>query len=111
MRNPSPFIRRLIQLQNPQATSLAYECLKETSRQVDFEIETELNNLSSTVQDARYHKLEQLLKNQQFKDADYETYRLMIETVGKEEGQYFDPEDFDTFPKLKPATPHVIKNY
>lgn len=98
LRNPSAFIRRLIELQHPQAISLAYECLKETSRQIDFEIEAELKAISSTVQDARYQKLEQLLKNQQFKDADYETYRLMIETVGKEEGQYFDPEDFDTFP-------------
>ncbi|EAZ88775.1 GUN4 domain-containing protein [Crocosphaera chwakensis] len=91
LRNPSAFIRRLIQFKHPQAVSLAYECLKETSRQIDFEIETE-------VRYARYQKLEELLKNQQFKDADYETYRLMIETVGKEERQYFDPEDFDTFP-------------
>ncbi len=97
-RNPSAFIRRLINLNNSQAVSLAYECLKETSRQLDPDVKAELESLSSTVQDARYQKLEQLLKNQQFKDADYETYHLMIETVGKEKGQYFDPEDFDTFP-------------
>ncbi|MGK7880594.1 MAG: GUN4 domain-containing protein [Crocosphaera sp.] len=98
LRNPSPFIRRLIQFENPQATSLAYECLKETSRQLDPDVKAELETVSSTVQNARYQKLEELLKNQQFQDADYETYRLMIETVGKEEGQWFDPQDFDTFP-------------
>ncbi|MDJ0578654.1 GUN4 domain-containing protein [Crocosphaera sp.] len=98
LRNPSSFIRDLINIQHPKATSLAYECLKETSRQIDFEIEKELQIISSTVQNARYQKLEQLLKNQQFKYADQETYRLMIETVGKEEGQLFDREDFDNFP-------------
>jgi predicted NACHT family NTPase len=98
LRNPTPFIRRLIETKTPEAISLAYQCFKEISRQLDPDVEAELEIVSSTIQNARYQKLEQLLKNQQFKDADYETYRLMIETVGKEEGQWFDPEDFDTFP-------------
>ncbi len=98
LRNPSNFIRRLIEDNNPEAITLAYQCLKETSRQIDFDIDEESQLLSSTVQNARYPKLEQLLKNRQFKEADHETYKLMLETVGKEEGQYFDPGDFETFP-------------
>ncbi|MDJ0843060.1 GUN4 domain-containing protein [Crocosphaera sp.] len=54
--------------------------------------------MQSLVQYVRYRKLEELLKNKQFKEADYETYKLMIETVGKEEGQEFNTEDFSTFP-------------
>lgn len=98
LKNPTDFIRSLLNLNTNEATQLAYQCFQETTRQVDPEVEAELKSLSTTVQDARYQKLEQLLKNHQFKDADQETYRLMIETVGKEEGQLFDPEDFDTFP-------------
>ncbi len=98
LRNPSAFIRRLIEVKTPEATALAYECLQETSRQLDPKVEAELQSISSTVQDARYQKLEELLKHQQFKEADDETYRLMIETVGKEYGQYFDREDLETFP-------------
>jgi hypothetical protein len=98
LRNPSSFIRRLIDLKDEKAIALAYECLKETPREVDPEVAAELENLSSTVKNTRYQKLENFLKNQQFQEADEETYCLMIETVGKEKGQWFDPEDFESFP-------------
>ncbi|ACK73124.1 putative signal transduction protein with Nacht domain protein [Gloeothece citriformis PCC 7424] len=46
----------------------------------------------------RYEALLNYLANGRWKEADEETYRLMIQTVGKQAGQFFDPEDFDTFP-------------
>ncbi|MGK7938892.1 MAG: GUN4 domain-containing protein [Crocosphaera sp.] len=98
LANPTLFITSLLNLNNDEANQLAYQCFQQTTRQLDPNIESQLQSLASTVKDARYQKLEQLLKNQQFKDADQETYRLMIETVGKEFGELFDPEDFDTFP-------------
>ena len=48
--------------------------------------------------DDRYKKLERHLQNGQWKEADKETYRLMITEVGKEEGQWFDSEDLLNFP-------------
>jgi hypothetical protein len=45
-----------------------------------------------------YHNLRDLLKAGQWRDADQETYRLMITTVGKEEGQWFDRKDLEEFP-------------
>ncbi|MDJ0582091.1 GUN4 domain-containing protein [Crocosphaera sp.] len=98
LKNPTDFIGYLLNLNTDKANQLAYQCFQETTRELDPEIEVQLQSLAPTVQNARYQKLEQLLKNQQFKDADSETYNLMIETVGKEAGQLFDPEDFYTFP-------------
>jgi len=47
---------------------------------------------------SRYTQLEDLLKTQQWREADKETYRLMITTVGKDEEQYFDGADLENFP-------------
>jgi hypothetical protein len=45
-----------------------------------------------------YADLARYLKNGQWQEADNETYRLMIIAVGKEVGQWFDPEDLLNFP-------------
>jgi len=45
-----------------------------------------------------YTQLETYLKTQQWREADQETYRLMITTVGKKEGQWFDRADLENFP-------------
>ncbi len=54
--------------------------------------------VASAVLDAKYADLERYLKNGQWKEADEETYRLMITEVGKDEGQWFDSEDLLNFP-------------
>ena len=46
----------------------------------------------------RYQQLETYLRNEQWREADQETYRVMIQTVGKEVGQWFDGEDLPNFP-------------
>lgn len=98
LRNPSPFIRRFCEIGTTEAGNLAIKCLAETPRKVDPDIEQELQKLIAAVQDLRYQKLEEYLKNQQWKEADEETYRLMITTVGKEPGQHFEREDMENFP-------------
>ncbi|MGK7899320.1 MAG: GUN4 domain-containing protein [Xenococcus sp. (in: cyanobacteria)] len=45
-----------------------------------------------------YQQLESYLKNGQWLEADRETYRLMIQTVGKEEEQWLTSEDLENFP-------------
>jgi hypothetical protein len=90
---------RLIQEALSQnAIDLAYACYKETQHTLDSDIVSELEALRPTLKAFRYAKLEELLKAKQWRDADEETYRLMITTVGKEDGQWFDTEDLLNFP-------------
>jgi predicted NACHT family NTPase len=86
--------------QGSEAAELAAICLNEYPRpdKISDDLTNLLTSLESVTQDSKYQKLEELLKAQQWREADQETYRLMITTVGKEEGQLFDPEDLETFP-------------
>lgn len=95
VKNPTSLIQEAI---NRGATDLAYACFQETTKRVDSELEANLHTLKQTVQTTRYQTLENYLKNGQWREADEETYRLMITTVGKEEGQWFDPDDLLNFP-------------
>ena len=56
------------------------------------------SGVASTVLDPKYADLERYLKNGQWKEADNETYRLMITEVGKDGDQWFDKEDLLNFP-------------
>jgi GUN4-like/NACHT domain len=47
---------------------------------------------------SRHSKLKELLKDKNWEAADQETYRLMITSVGKEEGQRFSSDNFENFP-------------
>ncbi|MBD1842271.1 GUN4 domain-containing protein [Cyanobacteria bacterium FACHB-63] len=60
-------------------------------------VEPETTKIAN-VQNLQYQKLEEYLRNGQWKEADKETYRLMITAVGKEEGQWFEPEELLNFP-------------
>jgi hypothetical protein len=93
--NPTRLIRKAV---NQGAADLAYQCLKETTKQIDPKLAAELQKVKKTVIDARYADLEKYLKNEEWKKADNETYRLMITTVGKEEGQYFTSDELLNFP-------------
>lgn len=86
--------------QGSEAAELAAVCLKESPKpdKVDKSLEESLRSLSVITQDSKYQTLEELLKTQQWRQADEETYRLMITTVGKEEGQWFSEDDLKTFP-------------
>ncbi|MCG8368048.1 MAG: GUN4 domain-containing protein [Pseudanabaenales cyanobacterium] len=97
VNNPTTVIQAAVK---QGATDLAYQCLQELpkTKRIDPTLETQLRALKQTVQTSRYQKLEAHLKNGRWREADNETYRLMITTVGKEEGQLFDSEDLLNFP-------------
>lgn len=94
--NPTPLIREAIALKQ---VDLAYLIVRETPKRLDLSTAEmlELEALKGTVQTSRYAKLEDYLKNQQWKKADAQTYRLMITRVGKEEGQWFGDEELLNF--------------
>ena len=86
--------------QGSEAAELAAVCLKEYPKpeKIGENLVETLRSLSAITQDSKYQTLEELLKTQQWREADQETYRLMITTVGKEDGQCFDADDFKTLP-------------
>ena len=113
--NPTWLIREALA---QGANDLAYDCLSETRKRVDEdlraslhtvrtgkgasqsanELNAEFDDVVGQVQDARYADLARYLKNEQWKEADDETYRLMITEVGREVGQSLELEDIRNFP-------------
>jgi hypothetical protein len=110
--NPTSLIQEALR---QDLTDLAYECLQETTKLIDAALMTEVEahklvDIASTiqrneikalkqeVQNSRYQQLEEYLKNGQWKEADQETYQLMITTVGKDVGQWFESEELLNFP-------------
>jgi hypothetical protein len=90
---PTRLIQALCQREHPEIVELAYACWRESPRQnrVPASVVDELYRL-------RYQLLNRYLQNGQWKEADQETYRLMIRSVGKEVGQFFTLEELKTFP-------------
>ncbi len=89
VKNPNNLLQKLLD-KGEKAVSLAEACRKNTARKIDPIIITQIHTL-------RYQKLEEYLKNGQWKEADYETYRVMIEVVGKEAGEWFTSEELLNF--------------
>ncbi|MBP0017169.1 MAG: GUN4 domain-containing protein [Cyanobacteria bacterium SBLK] len=96
--NPVKIVRELLADGSREAIDLAYKCLQETPRKVDPKLAAEIESLREDVTDKRYEKLEEYLKNGEWKNADNETYIVMIQVVGKEAGDLFEKEDIDNFP-------------
>jgi GUN4-like/NACHT domain len=95
LKNPSELMQQMLDC---NLMALAGACLKETTKQVDADVLRALEGIAGKVTDARYAKLEALLKAGEWREADQETYRVMIQVVGKEEGQGFSRQDLETFP-------------
>jgi predicted NACHT family NTPase len=96
--NPTSLIQEAMRC---DLVDLAYGCLQETTKVINATLTTEIKELKALkqeIQDLRHQKLEKFLQSGKWKEADKETYRLMITTVGKEEGQWFEPEDLRNFP-------------
>ncbi|XGV87058.1 MAG: NACHT domain-containing protein [Limnothrix sp. BL-A-16] len=93
---PSNLIREAMK----QHPNLAYKIYQTTAKRLDLNNaeRAELERLKKTVASSRYEKLEALMIAGDWKGADDETYRLMITTVGKEEGQWFTSEELLNFP-------------
>lgn len=88
LTNPTVLIEEAVRR---GAIDLAFSCLQQTTKKIDAE-------LKQTIKTLRWVKLEEMLKAQQWTDADYETYRLMITAVGKDERQYFTRSELLNFP-------------
>ncbi len=94
----SQFVYKLLEDGSQEARDLAYNCWKEYPRKVVPDVEAEVKKLSSYIRDVRCSQLEDYLKNQQWKKADGETRRVMLQTVEKEEDEYLTFEDIENFP-------------
>lgn len=95
--NPTPLIREALR---QEAVDLAYTIQQDTTKRLDLTAEelAAFEKTTSQVETSRYANLETLLQTQQWHEADQETYRLMITTVGKEDGQFLNSDDLKTFP-------------
>ncbi|MEM7062066.1 MAG: GUN4 domain-containing protein [Cyanobacteria bacterium P01_B01_bin.77] len=92
--NPTRLIRKMLEVGAPD---LAYACWQDTTKRIEPTLETELAGLKKAVVTSRYQQLEDYLKNGQWQEADHETYRLMLTTVDKEEGQLLSKDDLLNF--------------
>jgi predicted NACHT family NTPase len=81
-------------------SDLAGQMYQETTKQIDDpSLKSDLERgLKQEVKASKYAKLEALLKAGEWREADQETYRVMIQIVEKEEGQGFSRQDLETFP-------------
>lgn len=93
--NPTPLIREALR---QGAAEIAYACYQETQYTLNPQVAAELEALKPTLKAFRYARLEELLQAAQWREADRETYRLMITAVGKEAGQTFSSEELAHFP-------------
>jgi hypothetical protein len=101
LANATQFITSLLEFKQQAARDLAYECfkyLKAANRRIDPNLEKAIIALESTVETSLYQQLETYLKNGQWKEADKETDRLMLQIAGKESDQWLSKEDIQNFP-------------
>ena len=91
-------VRQLCGVGTREAVYLAYDCLKESPRKVSPEVSKELEQLATRVRYLRSAQLEDYLKQGDWRKADEETFRLMLQTVGKEDGQWLEVEEIKNFP-------------
>jgi predicted NACHT family NTPase len=115
LANATQFITNLLEFKEQAAKDLAYECFKLSPFANDkldpvldkhiFHIEFSLKSLHqeiqkfrSSVQNSFYQDLENYLQNGQWKEADQETSRLMLQIAGKEADQWLREDDIQNFP-------------
>ncbi len=95
VRNPANLLQKLL---DRGSVNLAYEYRKNTAKKIDKATEDRLEQLDIAIRDRRYQRLERFMKNEQWQEADYETYQVMIEILGTEEGNCLRKEELLNFP-------------
>ena len=101
LANATQFITNLLKFEEQAARDLAYECFKcfkAANRRIEPNLEQAIIALESTVETSLYQQLETFLKNGQWKEADQETDRLMLQIVGNETDQWLSAADIENFP-------------
>jgi len=104
IKKPSSLIRTAL---DAGAKDLAFACAQETRKQIDDKIKKDLQTLEEQrqlqeveieVKNSLYQQLEEYLKNQQWYEADEETWRLILKVTGREEEEWLKVEDITNFP-------------
>ena len=82
------------------AAKLAYDCLREyrSPEKLDPTLEARLKALTVDVNALLYQQLEEYLKNQQWYEADQETWKLMLKVTNREEEGWLELENIKNFP-------------
>jgi hypothetical protein len=95
----SPVLKQALQL-GADAVELAAKCLKEyrNAARLDPQLEQEIAALRGLVGQSRYAKLEELLKAKEWKMANKETNRVMLQVQEKYSSDYFTSNDLREFP-------------
>jgi hypothetical protein len=88
--NPTNLLRAAYR-RSHAAASLAYDCLRVNRRRLD-------DDLVADIKIRRFGQLEEYLQQGQWREADRETWRLMLQTYGKEFGQILYPNELLNFP-------------
>ncbi|MDB9518877.1 GUN4 domain-containing protein [Roseofilum reptotaenium CS-1145] len=97
--NPNQFLKALINIGTADAVALAYDCIKETPRKINPEIEKELQELEANVSNLLFQDLQRYLRNGEWQKADEETTRLMLQLGDDENKGYLDSNDLRKFPR------------
>ncbi|WP_434684997.1 NACHT domain-containing protein [Pseudanabaena minima] len=87
--NPDRLFQKLVDLDNGDLAHLIYSQIKKANV---------LESLEKLVINKRYRQLESYLKAKEWKNADRETYKLILSAVGKELGQYLSEDNLRNFP-------------
>jgi len=95
--NPTKLLQETI---NRDAIDSGYQISKQSDKNWNLSgaKKKELDAVKETIKALRYKKLEAYLEAKEWQKADYETYRLMITSVGKDEGNYFNLKELREFP-------------
>lgn len=97
MINPTKLIQEAL---SQNHNDLAYLIYKQSEKRLNLSIAEQkaVEGVKQSVIESYYQQLEKYLKAKEWEKADYETYRLMIKAVGKDEGQGFSANDLRNFP-------------
>ncbi len=104
VKKPSNLIKTAL---DAGATDLALACTQETRKQIDVNVKKDLQALEEQrqlqeveieVKNSLYQQLEEYLENQQWYEADQETWKLMLKVTNREEEGYLELENIKNFP-------------
>ncbi|NMF56803.1 GUN4 domain-containing protein [Pseudanabaena yagii] len=103
-KKPSNLIKKAL---DAGAIDLALACTQETRKQIDANVKKDLQALEeqrllqaveTEVKNSLYQQLEEYLKNQQWYEADQETWKLMLKVTNREEEGNLELDNIRNFP-------------
>ncbi|MBD2151992.1 GUN4 domain-containing protein [Pseudanabaena sp. FACHB-1277] len=104
VKKPSNLIKTAL---DAGAIDLALACTQETRKQIDANVKKDLQALEEQrqlqaveieIKNSLYQQLEEYLKNQQWYEADQETWKLMLKVTNREEEGYLELDNVRNFP-------------